>query len=226
MCIYLFLHFPSSPHTLAQGRGGGHRGQLPRQTQIKQSWGRPLPFQPPPKKFSRDQEEAGKKGSRKGGRRRHRPPPPFALCALGEIKNSCVQRVAASATKSVLSGGSCKLFAAPGNQHLGLQNPPQHPPPAPSSPARSCRRLPPTHICHVNKRGLQDGSGKGGEEKEKKGGELALIFGAASPRSMNVPPPPQAVPEGSLRFAAPNPSGCHQQSREQGRAGHQDAVPP
>lgn len=78
------------------------------------------------------------------------PTPLLCAHALGEIKNSCVQRVAVSPTKSVLSRGSCKLFAAPGNQQLGLQSP--RPGPAPASPARSCCCLSPTHICHVSRR--------------------------------------------------------------------------
>lgn len=48
----------------------------------------------------------------------------------GGITHPLCLRIAASkewlqrATKSVLSRGSCKLFAAPGNQHLGFQSPP------------------------------------------------------------------------------------------------------
>lgn len=80
--------------------------------------------------------ERGGSGGQEGGTPAASPTP-FALCALGEIKNSCVQRVAASATKSVLSGGSCKLFAAPGNQHLGLQSPS-----GPPSPFLPCQKLP------------------------------------------------------------------------------------
>lgn len=76
--------------------------------------------------FPQGQEEAGKRkaGSRKGGDAGSIAHPLCFVRTLREIKNSCIHRVAASATKSVLSGGSCKLFAAPGNQHLGLQSPP------------------------------------------------------------------------------------------------------
>lgn len=91
--------------------------------------------------------------------------------ALGEIKNSCVQRVAASATKSMLSGGSCKLFAAPGNQHLSLQSPPRPPQPLPPLPEATAAFLQPTYVMStINEYRIS---------AEKKKGEHALIFGAA-----------------------------------------------
>lgn len=65
------------------------------------------------------------------------PTPLLCAHALREIKNSCVQRVAASPTKSMLSRGSCKLFAAPGNQQLGLLSPPWPLPPLPEAAAAS-----------------------------------------------------------------------------------------
>lgn len=89
--------------------------------------------------------ERGGSGGQEGGTPAASPTP-FALCALGEIKNSCVQRVAASATKSVLSGGSCKLFAAPGNQHLGLQSPSGPPQPLPPLPEAAAAFLQPTYV--------------------------------------------------------------------------------
>lgn len=132
LCIYLFLHFPSFPRTLVLGRGGGKLKLAPKANPKRMGrggGGSSSLHSPEARRKPGSVGLAGKRvgaGGRKGGGRQHRPPP-----LLGEIKNSHVQRVAASAAKSMLSRGSCKLFAAPGNQHLSLQTPP---PPAPSSP--------------------------------------------------------------------------------------------
>lgn len=142
----VFIYFCIFPAPRAHWRGVGREAEAGSQGEPKKNGqgGSSSPHSPEAGRKPGSVGLAGKRvgaGGRKGGGQQHRPPP-----LLGEIKNSHVQRVAASATKSVLSRGSCKLFAAPGNQHLSLQNPPQ---PLPAL-ARSCRCLSPTHICHVN----------------------------------------------------------------------------
>lgn len=136
--VYLFISaFSQLPAHAGAGGGGGGKLKLAPKANPKRiggvGGGSSL-HSPEARRKPGSVGLAGKRvgaGGRKGGGRQHRLPP-----LLGEIKNSHVQRVAASAAKSMLSRGSCKLFAAPGNQHLSLQTPP---PPAPSSP---CQKLP------------------------------------------------------------------------------------
>lgn len=115
MSIYLSLPFPSSPHThWCRGKAkAGSQGRPQNKPQGEGVGGAAFPS------FPRGSQEAlARKGV--GAGRGDAGGITHPLCLKIAASKEWLQR----ATKSVLSEGSCKLFAAPGNQHLGFQSPP------------------------------------------------------------------------------------------------------
>lgn len=195
-CVFIYFCIFPAPRTHWRGVGGS-RGRLPRRTQKKQGGAAPpVPPGPGGSREARGREQ-------EGGDADSITHPLCFVRTLGEIKNSCIHRVAASATKSVLSGGSCKLFAAPGNQHLGLQSPP--------GPFLPCQKQPlPFSNPHVS---CQQSANTGSPPGKKGGTRFDFVSCFVALFNSRPRPPLRAVTEG---FAVSNPT----------RRGQDTPVPP